>query len=109
LVANVHLDFFERCRHRQIELLGTEGQIYVEFAKWDSTRVSLYEASSRDWRIRELTTDRDDMFRDEDRDFLKAVASRSPVAVDIAEGRKAVEVILAAQESAKTGCAVKLG
>lgn len=108
LVANVHLDFFERCRHRQVELLGTEGQIYVEFARWDKCCVSLYEASKKEWHIEELDTDRDDMFRTEDRDFLQGVAARSAVPVDIAEGRKAVDVILAAQESVKSGCAVKL-
>lgn len=109
LVANVHLDFFERCRHRQIELLGTDGQIYVEFAKWDECCVSIYEADRKDWQVEVLKTDRDDMFRAENKDFLNVVLSRGPVPVDIAEGRKAVDVILAAQESAKSGCAVQIG
>lgn len=109
LLANVHLDFFERYRHRQIELLGTEGQIYVEFARWDKCRLSLYEAEKKEWHVEELDTERDDMFRAEDREFLQAAVSRSAVPVDIAEGRKAVEVILAAQESARTGCAVRFG
>ncbi len=109
LIANVHLDFFERCRHRQVELLGTEGQIYVEFAKWDECCVSIYEAARNDWQVEILKTDRDDMFRAENKDFLQAVVSRSAVPVDIAEGRKAVDVILSAQKSAETGCAVQLG
>jgi predicted dehydrogenase len=108
LMANVHLDFFERCRHRQIELLGTEGQIYVEFAKWDKCCVSIYEAAKKEWQCEEMDTDRDDMFRAENTDFLRAVVSRSAVPVDITEGRKAVDVILAAQKSADSGCGVIL-
>ena len=34
-VASVHLDFFQRPRRRQMELIGTEGVVTVEFARWD--------------------------------------------------------------------------
>jgi predicted dehydrogenase len=105
-VASVHLDFFERARHRQTELLGTEGTIYVEFARWDQCRLSIYEAKTGEWTHDEIKTDRDDMFREEDRTFLEATASRKPVPIDIAEGRKVIEVMAAAQESARTGAAV---
>lgn len=107
-VATVQLDFFERVRHRQTELLGTEGTIIVEFARWDRCTCSLYEAKTGEWHHEELATDRDDMFREEDRIFLQAVVERSPVPVDIAEGRKAIEVIAAVQESARTGRAVNI-
>ncbi|MDH7480607.1 MAG: Gfo/Idh/MocA family oxidoreductase [Armatimonadota bacterium] len=107
-VASVHLDFFERARHRQMELLGTEGTIFVEFARWDKCVLSLYEAKTRKWYIEELETDRDDMFRAEDRTFLETVINRSSVPVDIREGRKVVEVMLAAQESARTKTSVLL-
>ncbi len=107
-VANVHLDFFERARHRQTELLGTEGTIFVEFARWDKCVLSLYEAKTGEWYIEELNTDRDDMFRAEDKAFLDAVINRSSVPVDIPEGRKAIEVMLAAQESARTGVSVQI-
>ena len=106
-VASVHLDFFERTRHRQTELFGTEGTIIVEFAQWDSCTVSIYEAATREWTRHEMKTDRDDMFRAEDRAFLVAVVSRSDPPVDVAAGRLPVEVMLAAQESSRTGRAVR--
>jgi len=108
-VANVHLDLFERARHRQMELLGTEGMIIVEFASWDNCGLSLYQASSGAWHHEELETHRDDMFREEDGSFLQAVADRSAVPVDLAAGRLVVEVMIAAQESARTGASVELG
>lgn len=108
-VASVHLDFFQRARRRQTELLGTEGTTIVEFGRWDECNLSLYQPSSGEWLHEKLQTDRDDMFRDEDRAFLEAVVKRSPVLPGLDEGRLAVEVTVAAQRSARTGKAVTLG
>ena len=52
---------------------------------------------TRQWATEELTTDRDDMFRAEDREFLEAVADDKPIRCTIAEGRKSLELVLAAQ------------
>ena len=45
--ANVHLDFFQSPRRRQIELIGTSGVILVEFARWERCKLSVYELSSK--------------------------------------------------------------
>jgi predicted dehydrogenase len=92
-LASIHLDFFQRPRRRQTELIGTEGVILIEFAPWDRCTVSTYEAGQGRWEQEELITDRDDMFRAEDREFLRCVAEGRPVPCDIAEGRKSVEVV----------------
>jgi predicted dehydrogenase len=97
--ATVHLDFFQRPRRRQMELIGTKGVITVEFARWDHCTVAIYEAARAKWDVEELTTDRDDMFRAEDREFLEAVAGDKPVRSTIAEGRKSLEAVLAAQHN----------
>ncbi len=96
-LASVHLDFFQRPRRRQIELIGTEGVIVVEFARWERCTVSVFEAGKAAWESEELTTDRDDMFRAEDREFLEAVAKDAPIVCTIAEARRSLEVVLAAQ------------
>lgn len=97
-LASVHLDFFQRPRRRQIELIGTAGVILVEFARWDRCTVSIYEAAKAVWEHEERITDRDDMFRAEDREFLQAVAEAEPVRCTVAEARKSVEVLLACQK-----------
>ncbi len=96
-VASVHLDFFQRPRRRQLELMGTQGVITVEFARWDHCTVAVYEAAKGAWEQEELTTDRDDMFRAEDREFLQAVAEDLPIRCTVAEARKSVEVVMACQ------------
>lgn len=101
-VASVHLDFFQRPRRRQMELIGTNGVIIVEFAGWDHCSVSVYETTRGKWEREELITDRDDMFRAEDLEFLEALASDKPIQCTIAEGRKSLEVVFAAQHGQDT-------
>lgn len=96
-LASVHLDFFQRPRRRQTELIGTGGVIIVEFARWDVCRLSIFEAASAAWTHEELATDRDDMFRAEDQEFLQAVADDRPIRCTITEARQSVEIVLAAQ------------
>lgn len=98
-VASMHLDFFQRPRRRQIELIGTAGVIIVEFARWECCTVSVCQATTGKWQIEEIATDRDDMFSAEDREFLQAVAENQPVACTIAEARKSLEVVVAAQRN----------
>jgi predicted dehydrogenase len=97
-VATVHLDFFQQPRRRQMELIGTEGVIIVEFASWDSYTLSLYSAENGRWEILTRPTRRDDMFAGEDREFLEAIAQDQPIRCGVAEARKSLEVILAAQQ-----------
>lgn len=96
-MASVHLDFYQRPRRRQTELICTQGVIIVEFARWGHCNVSVYDAAEGNWEQQELVTERDDMFRAEDREFLQAVAEDKPLACDIAEARKSVEVIAMAR------------
>lgn len=97
-VASVHLDFFQRPRRRQIELMGTAGVIVVEFARWEQCTISIYRASRGEWQIEELDTQRDDMFRAEDLEFLQAIIEGKPIACTIAEARKSLEVVVAARK-----------
>jgi predicted dehydrogenase len=96
-VGSVHLDFFQRPRRRQTELLCTGGTILVEFASWDRCTVSVFEAAKGAWEHEELVTDRDDMFRAEDREFLQAVTENGPISCTVDDARKSVEVLQAAQ------------
>lgn len=92
-LASVHLDFFQMPRRRQTELLCTQGVILVEFADWDECSVSTYAATAGEWHHERMATNRDDMFRAEDGEFLQAVAEDMPIRYGIGEGLKSVEVV----------------
>jgi predicted dehydrogenase len=106
-VANVHLDFFQRPRRRQIDLIGTEGTITVDFSRWDTCTISRYDIAAQSWTAETLTTDRDDMFRAEDREFLEAIAFNLPVKCTLREGCGSLRAVLAAMTD-PTYCQEKL-
>ncbi len=95
--ASVHLDFFQRPRRRQIELIGTGGVITVEFADWNSCTVSTWCQETGEWAVEQLRTDRDDMFRAEDCEFLEAVAGDKPIQCTVSEALKSTEVVATAR------------
>ena len=91
--ASVHLDFFHRPRCRQFDMICTGGMIQVEFSRWDQCTVSVYNGDEGTWRHEKLSTDRDDMFKEEDMEFLHSITEDRPIRCTIEEARKSVEVI----------------
>lgn len=99
-IASVHLDFFQRPRRRQMELIGTEGVIIVEFASWNQYTLSIYRVQKGFWETNTYESERDDMFMDEDREFIEAILFNKPIRCTIDEARKSLEVVVAAQQRA---------
>ena len=100
-MATVHLDFFQRPRRRQIELIGVEGVICVAFAQWDEYTLSVYSVADGAWKHIYGKTRRDDMFRDEDDEFLRAISGSSDITCTIEEATKSLRVVLAAAPGGK--------
>jgi predicted dehydrogenase len=95
-VASVHVDFFSRPRYRLTELLGTEGTMTVEFSTWERSVVSVYEAGKGRWETETLATERDHMFRAEDREFLAAAETGATPPLGVAEAGKSLRIVCAA-------------
>ena len=93
LAASVHIDFYHHPRRRQIELLGTNGTIIVEFASWDKATLSWYNTDTRKWTINEYPTQRNDMFRDEDEDFLLSVIGERKLKLTIDEALRSLKAV----------------
>lgn len=91
--ANVHLDFYQHPRRRQIELMGVKGTITVEFASWDKATLSWYNTDTRSWTTQEYVTARNDMFRDEDAEFLHAVLGETEITCTIEEALKSLRAV----------------
>ena len=93
LAANVHLDFYHHPRQRQIELMGVDGTIAVEFASWDKASLSWYNTDTRKWSVCEYKTARNDMFRDEDLEFLRAITEGCEITCTVDEALKSLRVV----------------
>lgn len=92
-VATVHLDFFQTPRRRQLELIGTEGTLIVEFASWDRYTLSVFSRSEDRWDSFTGDVARNDMFAEEDRDFLQAISGTRSINCSIEEALKSLEVV----------------
>ena len=92
-VANVHLDFFQTPRRRQIDLIGTQGVITVNFASWDQSELAVFRRDTMRWETETLPTRRDDMFAAEDQEFLQCVLTGAPVRCTVAEALKSLTAI----------------
>ena len=93
MAATVHLDFYQHPRRRQIELMGVKGTVTVEFASWDKATLSWYNTDTRKWTVTEYATARNDMFRDEDLEFLRAVAEDGEIRCTVDEALRALRVV----------------
>ena len=92
-VATVHLDFFQSPRRRMMELIGVGGVITVEFSSWDEATLSVYKKSEGKWDIQKFKTERNDMFRDENREFLTLAMQNKPMKCDVFEASKSLIAI----------------
>lgn len=97
--ATVHLDFFQKPRRRIMELIGTNGDLIIDFTSWTEYTISIYNPEKKIWEAETFKSARDDMFRDEDREFLESVAYDKPVTCNIQEACKSLRVIEAAQKN----------
>ncbi len=97
--ATVHLDFFQLPRRRNMELIGTNGVLIIDFTSWEKFTISIFDPTKNEWVSESEKTARDDMFRDEDLDFLECIVNDQPIYCNIAEGCRSLRVIEAAQNN----------
>jgi predicted dehydrogenase len=92
-VATVHLDFFQTPRRRIMELIGVGGVITIEFSTWDEAIIRSYKKSEGKWNEIRMKTERNDMFIDEDCEFLDLAMQNKPMKCNIDEASKSLLAI----------------
>ena len=106
-LAEVHLDYVQRSCARACQIIGEEGTIL-----WDinEKKVRLYTAADKKWQEYPQPPDYDlnNMYTDEMKHFIACLEGEAQPVQDIAAGREALLIALAAKESAQTGKMIKL-
>lgn len=106
-VGHVHVDYNQRPPGHWLQVTGTEGTI-----RWDqdSGDAHLWTADRGEWQTFHAPEgyDRDQMFLSEMRHFLQVVRGGEEPACSLADGVKALEIVLASLRSAQEGRTVKL-
>jgi predicted dehydrogenase len=101
VIAEVHLDCVQRGYARNCKLIGSEGTLIWEFK--EGVRQLLPDAT---WRVYPLTPDSNEMYVAELRHFLACVRGEEVPLVSGADGRRVLEIALAAKQSAQSHCEV---
>ena len=106
-LGHIHLDFIQRGYARSCRIIGSEGTI-----RWDSqdNRVRLFSAASKTWSdiFPSSPLDRNVMYVEELKHFLKCVAEDRAPAVGGEEGLRVMEIVMAARKSSEAGQVVSL-
>lgn len=100
VVAQVHLDYFQRPDSRWCKIIGTRGTLY-----WNNNanEVKMYDIKKHKWitKIKLQNYDNNNMYLDELSHFLECVSKKKQTLNPIYEGIETLKIALAAKYSSK--------
>lgn len=100
-VGEVHLDYVQRAYRRTCQLIGEAGTLLWDYA----AGVSWFSAATRQWTVipHPEGWQPNQMYLDEMAHFLACLDGRVRPALDVAEGRRVLEIALAARAAGADG------
>lgn len=106
-IAEVHLDCVQRSYSRSCQIIGEEGTILWDF---NEKQVRVFSAKDKEWRYypeaKGYTIN--EMYIEEMKHFIDCVEGKDRPIVDALEGKRTLEMALAAKEAARLGRTVTL-
>ena len=97
-IGEIHLDFIQRAYSRNCKIIGEKGTLTWDFGEH---KVSLYLADSKEWEIYDVDVDVNLMYIEEMKHFLQCINGLSMPLIDAAQGKRVLEIVLAAKESSE--------
>jgi len=101
VLGSLHLDLLQRTYRRTCTIIGTEGTITWDY---NAHAIQLYTANSGRWQTFEYAFDRNAYFIEELKHFLACLRGEAKPKVDFEDGRKTLQVVLAAKQSSRERC-----
>ena len=104
-IAEIHLDFVRHDYSRTCEIISEKGTI-----KWSYQDgfVKVYSMDAKKWKTFNIKADPNDMYMQEMQHFLRCIDGLSVPLIDAIQGKRVLEIALAAKESNEKGTAVNL-
>lgn len=100
IIAEIHLDYFQKPSVRSCKIVGTHGTVY-----WDSSKnnVKLYDVNKNRWidKLKLKNYDENNMYLDEIKHFFKCVNKEEKSINPIAEGAQILNIAIAVKKSSK--------
>ena len=103
----LHLDYYRRDKHQDLEVVCTDGTIFWDYAT-SAVRMSLADGAVKEFPAPEGFK-RNDMFLDEMAHFLKVLAGQETVLCTFEDGYKALEFASSILHSARYQRRVMIG
>lgn len=100
VVGEIHLDFIQRAYSRNCKIIGEKGTLIWNFGEH---KVSIYLADSNEWKIYNVDADVNLMYIEEMKHFLQCIDGLSIPIIDATQGKRVLEIALAAKESNENG------
>ena len=100
VIAEIHLDYFQKPPARSCKIVGTKGTVFWDFNK---NNIVLYDVNKKKWieKMKLKNYDINDMYLDEIKHFLKCVNKREKSINPIEEGAKILNVAIGIKKSSK--------
>jgi predicted dehydrogenase len=107
IIAEVHLDYFQRPASRTCKIIGTKGTVYWDFK---DSKIMTYNVIKKRWveRFKLKDYDSNSMYKDELLHYIECVKNRTKTINPISEGVKTLKIALAVMKSSKTKKVEKL-
>ncbi|MEK9753629.1 MAG: Gfo/Idh/MocA family oxidoreductase [Rhodospirillaceae bacterium] len=106
VVGEAHFDLLGRAPRIDVELIGADGTIL-----WDriTSKIDIYDAATKEWTTEDFGPGNFVTCYDRQTEhFIDCVRSGKAPRTDLADGRKTLDVLVAALKSSQTGQVVKL-
>lgn len=107
VVAEIHLDYFQRPTSRSCKIVGTKGTIHCDFI--DNT-VKLYDTKKKRWLLKKKLTkyDYNLMYLEELKYFIDCIKGNKNTINSLKDGVKTLEIALAIKKASEIRSLVKL-
>ena len=105
IICNIHLDFIRPGYHRFCEIIGEKGMLEWNFSE---NNVKYYNLKDKSWKIHKLKTNVNDMYVSEIKHFIKSIDKQEKSLIDGEDGKKSLQLALAAKKSSILKKVVKI-
>ena len=107
VIAEVHLDYFQKPSTRNCKIIGTKGQIRWD---WENNHVQLYKNKQKKWMTKKIEKkfDSNQMYVDELNYFLNCIMTKKTPMNSIIHALEPQKISLAIKKSSKIGKKVRI-
>jgi len=107
IIAEIHLDYFQKPAERRGKIIGTKGKVIWDF---ETNSVNMYDISKKRWSkiLKPSKYDKNKMYQDELSYFLNCVKYKKESINNINRASKVLEIAIAVKKSNKDKRVIKI-